>query len=243
MKVQQTMQYEIFKSHPKNRKIDPKHVNKLKKDFVLNNMLEFRPILVDKEMQILDGQHRLEVAKLLNLTVYYQIKEDGKSQDIIILNNNQKSWKNTDYLEYYCQEGVESYLKLKSFMEQENMSLKLSLLVLNGKNDTDFFNKFRKGEYIFPTPEAVNEAKEKKFLIEQIKDFVDKKTRGPKGYLDSSHFYSALIEFLNNKNVDFETFMKKLPYGLDHWRPCTKQIEYLRMFKQIYNWKNSNRVE
>lgn len=243
MKVIETTQYEIFKQHPSNREIDQKLLIKLRKSIEKRNLLSERPILVDGEMQVIDGQHRLEIAKSLQIPVYYQVRNDLTPEDIIILNNNQKQWKNTDYLDHYCKQGYENYLKLKDFMDKENMSLKLSLLILNGKNDTEFFKKFRDGRYDFPSPNEINEALEKKFLVHQVKDFIDKKTRGPKGYLDSVHFYSALIEFLNNKNVSFEIFMKKMVYGLEIWRPCTKQIEYFRMFKQIYNWKNHNPLE
>jgi len=39
---------------------------------------------------------------------------------------------------------------------------------------------------------------------------------------------------------NFENFMKRLPYKLDLIRPCSGNAQYLEIFKEIYNFRNTS---
>jgi len=97
----QTKNYEMFKSYPGNRPIDRANVDALVSSISERNLLEERPILINEFNEILDGQHRLEAAKLLQIPLFYEIKVGGNYQDIIYLNGTQKNWKPEDYLRLY----------------------------------------------------------------------------------------------------------------------------------------------
>lgn len=112
-----TYDFSLFKSIDQNRSISPKHVNTLKSSIKKTNKLEFHPIIVDSDLNILDGQHRLEAVKQLNeecgenkYFIHYVIDEYGKKYDIISYNANMKRWMLKDYLFYWKKEGKEFYV-------------------------------------------------------------------------------------------------------------------------------------
>jgi hypothetical protein len=80
MQLLKTSDHGIFKKCPTNRPIDPTNLRHIKASLMINNMLEFRPIMVNKNMEVIDGQHRLEAAKELGLEVFYQINESTHSE-------------------------------------------------------------------------------------------------------------------------------------------------------------------
>jgi len=75
--VIKTKDYSIFKKHESNRGIDQNNLKKIVNSIKAEDLLAFRPILVDAQMRVIDGQHRLEAARLLDLDVYYQRKEEA----------------------------------------------------------------------------------------------------------------------------------------------------------------------
>lgn len=71
--MKETKDYNIFKKHPNNREIFHANLEKIKRSIQIKNLLEYRPIIVDKKMQVIDGQHRLEAARQLGVPIYYQM--------------------------------------------------------------------------------------------------------------------------------------------------------------------------
>ena len=113
--VLQTNDYAVFKHIEGNRVINKLHVNRLKQSFQKEYLLS--PIIVNQEMQIIDGQHRFEAAKDLGLPIRYFICNDYGLTQVQILNANTSNWKKIDYLNAYCDLGKEQYLLLRKFMQ------------------------------------------------------------------------------------------------------------------------------
>ena len=101
MAINKTKNYEMFKFREDNRlKIDQSHVNKLINSIQSRNLLDMRPIIVNSDYEILDGQHRLLAAKNLGVEIYYEIEEKLEHKDIILM-NVAKSWAVCDYMNYF----------------------------------------------------------------------------------------------------------------------------------------------
>ena len=102
---QQTKHYEMFKIYPGNRPIDRANLESLITSISERNLLEERPILINEFNEILDGQHRLEAAKILNIPVHYIISGEcleRKAYDhIMAANINQRKWTIDDFLNLY----------------------------------------------------------------------------------------------------------------------------------------------
>lgn len=85
VKTYKTNDYSIFKSIMGNRTINLKNVNNIINNIKKNGLLP-TVIIVNEKMEVIDGQHRLQALKELNLPVYYQIKEGLSINDCIAYN-------------------------------------------------------------------------------------------------------------------------------------------------------------
>lgn len=248
--IQQTEDYNIFKLSPHNRELKERNINKLIRSLKAKNLLRNRPILVDKEMNIVDGQHRLEAAKRLNIPIWYEVQEDLVPEDIIRLNDNAKMWENIDYLKFHVEKGNVEYIKLQSFITEHGLSLATAFAILGLKfsakrknSDGQFIpHPFKAGMFQFPP--AINLAESVEILIKskEIIDYIKPKLDGNNKYLEGPHFRRALYVFLSIRSVDFSVFMTKLPYRIDLIRPCSRLADFINILKQIYNFHNRNPI-
>lgn len=142
-----TTDYKKFKIKADNRAIDKAHVRHLVHSIQSANMLEYRPIIVDEEYYVLDGQHRLEACKELGCEVWYEIKKDTDLKDIMNLNIS-KSWGTYDYYNFYVTNKYPEYLKLSDFMKKHGLDPKEGLYLL--KNDSKGSRRdFKEGTFVF----------------------------------------------------------------------------------------------
>ena len=112
-----TSNYDLFKHLEGNRDVkNPrknKIVNSIKERGYLNN-----PIIVNENMEIIDGQGRLEALKELNLPVRYVFAEGAGIEDCILLNVNKANWSTADYVNCYSDIGDENYKNFKLLKAQ-----------------------------------------------------------------------------------------------------------------------------
>ena len=102
--MKQTTDYSIFKIKKGNRTVNTAHVQKIKDSLNKHTYLPSCPIICDKDMNVIDGQHRLQAAKELGIAVYYIIEEKPDADLLIDLNITQRKWSTTDYITYYANE-------------------------------------------------------------------------------------------------------------------------------------------
>lgn len=116
-KILTTENYSIFKKLPENRDVvDDAKVKRLMKDIQEHGLLN--EILVNDRMQVLDGQHRLEALKRLNMPVSYRIINDAALPEVIALNNTQTRWNTNNYIDAYARQGDSSYLALERWCKE-----------------------------------------------------------------------------------------------------------------------------
>mgnify|MGYP001604126207 FL=1 len=99
--IHETKNYSIFKLNAANAVIKKEHVDRLKASIKLKNMLHLRPILVNSEMEIIDGQHRFTAAKELNVAVFYEMDSSLNEDDMALLNSNSRTWSNSDFVHHF----------------------------------------------------------------------------------------------------------------------------------------------
>jgi len=242
MQIESTTDYDVFKQSDRNRLVKESNLKALEEAIKTNNLLPFRPILVNEDFYIIDGKHRLEVARKLRLPIYYIISNAINLEDMITLNNNQKGWTIGDYLHYYVAVNMPEYVKLSDFINKYNLPTNIAIQMLNRTRAKDFFKDFREGRYQFPSNDDFIEAQNMHLLIMDLIAFIKKKTSGNKSYLDRVTFYGALVDFFSCKSVVFEIFKKKLELKLNLLRKCTTQNEYRDIFREMYNWKNKSKI-
>ena len=87
-------------------------------------------------------------------------------------------------------------------------------------------------------PEDMDKIEQKLTQLIQVIDYVKKKTLGNKSYLKNKTFLRALVEFLNDSRVQFDTFLKKLEFKVAVMGNRSKREDYRKLFLEIYNYKN-----
>lgn len=243
MLIQQTKDYDVFQHFGCNRRLHEGNLKKLQRSISQENMLASRPILIDEQFRVIDGQHRLEAARRLGVPVWYQVHDGRRPEDMIMLNNAVKSWGIPDYLNFYTKNSYANYINLSSFIEKNKVDVNIALHMLNSDRSTGFYKDFKEGRYEFPDTTEYMNVILRKTMIDDTIEFIKKKTSGNKIYLDRVTFYCSLVTFFNRDNFQYETFMKKLQYKLDLMRPCSKKEEYLKILQSIYNWKNQAPID
>lgn len=239
--INETLDYDLFKKTEMNRPIDESNLNKIILSLKLKNLLQYRPILVNKNMEIIDGQHRLEAAKRLGLPIFYEVEKTIKYEDMILLNSASKRWVAADYINYYEKNGNQDYKKLIDFSKRNNLSLSSSLRVFLGQGGRGS-RLIKDGKFKYPSDEKAAEFEKNIERARIIIDLLDQKLTGPKGYFKGSRFLASLVSFLSIKAVDFDLFLNKVNYRMDLVRPCANCRQQLNLFKTIYNWRNKNPI-
>ena len=137
--IKKTENYQMFKSLLGNRPIVKAGLAHLKQSIQKRNMLENNPINVNEQMQIIDGQHRLEAARELGLPIYYAVITGAGHEEMLLKNVNQRMWSHDYYLKSYISMGKGAYIELAKFLEKYKLSLSTSVGLLTGdlaqKND------------------------------------------------------------------------------------------------------------
>lgn len=237
MKIKSTKNYEIFKLREDNReKIDNAHVMKLAESIKARDLLEMRAIMVNSAMEIIDGQHRFLAAQSLGVAIFYQVIEELQSADIILMNIS-KSWVWVDYLNYYVKNGYPEYLKLKEFMNTNNISLKIAI-GLTMLNTWENGTTFKKGEYKFASDSASNELKICWDTIHYIK-----KMNGYSAYTRSSRFWKAMMKLVKHSMFDAGKWKCNLERMIDKMGPRARTQDYMHLLTEINNWRNTSKID
>lgn len=227
--VHKTSDYSIFNIHKKNRDVNAAHVNNLVAAIQKNNLLAGQPILVNENMEVIDGQHRLEAAKKLGVDIYYIMRGGLTIEDAIDLNINTKNWSYADYLEYWISQGLEEYMYFKEYKERFEFSWMLSINLLHygttaSQNSRDTFIsgelKINHAEY----------AAKIGWITTKLKEYCSfHNDRSLVRAIDTSYRAGRLDPFL---------LIKKVKMAPDRLTKCSDTDSYLRMMEDVINYYN-----
>ena len=238
--MQQTMDYTIFKKLEGNQPIVQAHVQRLVEAIQKKNLLSIRPIIVNKNMQVVDGQHRLEAAKILCFPIYYIEAEKLNIQDVAVLNTNQRNWKMETFLYVYSDHiKNENYIKLKQWIESFDLSLNQGIaFFIEEGNLVQFRNSFKSGEFVF-NEKAAEFADPYSSLIKKIESSAKYSRKEWK----CQGFIRSFLQFYSNEEIDKTRFWDQVDkYGFILSPKRSKQ-EYLEMLYELYNYRKHIRVE
>ncbi len=212
-----TSDYDMFKFREDNRvAIIQSHVQRLADSIKARNLLELRPISVNADMEVMDGQHRLLAAKLLGVPIYYRQDHELQPSDIILMNVAQ-TWKQSDYLNYYCRNNYPEYVKLKEFMKKNNLSLRIALGITSGHGNS-VFSDFKNGQF-------------------------KKQMRGFSLYMHTSRFWKALLILVRHTNFNAVKWRENLKKMVERFNSKATQEDYLILLMEVHNWNNKKKVE
>ncbi|WP_430602602.1 hypothetical protein IGJ02_003035 [Enterococcus sp. DIV0724b] len=193
-----TNEYEQFKKIPGNRKVRANM--KLEKSILKKGILT--PIAVNSIMEIIDGQHRFNIAKKYQLPLPYYVTISKNMDDIIELNNTSHNWSIQDYINKYVSDGIESYIKLNDLLSRykkipigDIISAAQGSLVKSCKEN----DKLKDGRFTI-----LNEI-EFEPVLNKFNDFIYKTGINP-----VSGSFTAFFNIINIKKFDLNSFIEKV---------------------------------
>lgn len=231
--IQKTFDYEIFKSITSNREVDERHVNRLVKAIKKHNLLHINPIICNENLEIIDGQHRLEAAKIIGgIYIYYIIDNIVSKQDIALINSNSKNWTIMDYINYWTIEKKPGFDKLSQFL-YENPSIPggtaIMLMSYSGNRD---LNGLKNGTIDISNYQfAVDVAG----ILKSFRNKFD--------YAYDRSFIQAIICALNTPEYSHDTMMAKIELQPRSVVKCINKKQYVEMLEEIYNYKSRNPIK
>ena len=89
-KIYSTTEYGVFNKLRGNRSVNELHVRRLV-EAIKEKDLQI-PIIVDHDMNVLDGQHRLDAYKIVGNPITYIIKDKFELQDVRNVNSVNRKW-------------------------------------------------------------------------------------------------------------------------------------------------------
>ena len=113
--------YSQFKLSEFNR--DPGHYKKVKESIEANDYTMYQPILVSKQMEIVDGQNRFVACQELGLPIYFIVSQDIHIYAAADINQAAKNWGAIDYARHYAKRGKDAYIMLLDLCATYNQSI------------------------------------------------------------------------------------------------------------------------
>ena len=225
-----TLDYSVFKliEHNRQVKVDNRLIESIKRKGQL------MPIIVNSRFEVIDGQHRLQVLKMLNKPVDYIIR-DLTHQDLIHINAHQKAWSPTDYWNYALKLEHPDVIKLTNLMQSReinNLDHALGCYTSGTNNVVKALKNFAHG-YKSENRQGYNfiihiETGDKLYsIITPILDIIERK-RAP------SRLYSAIRNIIqNNELVDINRLKLVVIENMDYFNLNVDMMT--KIFVKQYN--------
>lgn len=225
--IYSTRKYDKFSYIEGNRKPTHDHVRQLIGSFSDNNSLvATRPVLVNDKFQVIDGQHRFEACRALDLPIYYIIGHNIDISHARQLNATQMGWKLKNFLDSYVASGAEQYIKFAEIQQEYPLPISTLLPYVCGYAGTNLTQNFRNGSLMI--------MKDKTLMYYRLDGL---KSLAPYvSFWATNHIAQAYFGIIaNSDNFDPERLVHKLQQGakLDYQ---TGVMNFKREIERVYNW-------
>lgn len=194
--IQSTKDYDKFILIKGNRNLIPGHVAKLTTSILQKNMLPQNPIITNEKFEVIDGQHRLEVARNNDLDIYYIVVPGARLEEIIALNSNNRIWNSMDYINSYASQGDRDFLWLKEFIEEYSINTTQALTFLFGSEGQGPRTAIRRGKLNF-SDEQKEHAQARADVLWEVRPFMVRSGFVPRAFI--LELVKAVDEGFGNK--------------------------------------------
>lgn len=218
-----TYEYDDFKEYTGNRPVDPLHLARLLKSFAKKHLIV--PVIVNEKFEVIDGQHRIEAARVLNKPVYYIINQGYGSEEMQMLNLNNKTWGPKEFGNYYRKKGLKPYKIYNEFIIKHGFGHQETIALLTGTT-INLSKMFNEGQLV------IKDLEEATVKINRIKDFAEYY----KGYKRKAFVFS-MFKLFRDKNYNHKEMLLKVSMQPRKMVNCVDTKQYLEMFEEIYNFK------
>lgn len=232
--VYETNDYTMFKFKEENRILDGLKVNALIKQLKQDGK-QLQPIIVNKQYEIFDGQHRYMALKNLGWTIKYFVDPDLTTENIISINTSQNKWQTPDYLHKQSVENNEYAKKIIEIQNQLGFTAPVSLRAICGKNVGD--KEIRCGNYEFSEEQFNIGLKKLQWLANLEEEILKTRTIASKRSFERTLLKVLDLDKINQKRL-YDNIVKKYgekKYKYGNMEECEQAIE------EMYNYKETTK--
>ena len=248
--IYSTTNYSMFGHIGGNRNLNTTNLTKIKQSLNKKHIKTNAVIcILDPEdlttpLKIVDGQHRFEACKSLNIPVSYVIDDNLSMEsilnDITLLNTASKEWDVNDFMGSEATKGNQNYILYSSVYTSYSNSFDHEALffILNNKEDRKGTNisypSFKAGELKFDLSDF-------NYLTNRLKDlslFNQYSEMGGKRY-----YQKALNQLINTKGFVVSKMLSKILIRQSTITKCTTIDGALKKLVKIYEYKSKSRIE
>lgn len=232
-KILSTNDYSAFKDVKGNRIVRPAHVKKLKTAIEADpETIKYNPILINENWQVIDGQHRLEAIKQLELPVYYVQVEGLTLENVQRLNSTAKQWQPMDYAQAFAKLGNQNYAYYVEIKQNRELSLNhdslMRYLALDNPITSQAFNegKLKVDDY-WQSLELLTELREVGVYYERY---------------NIRSFALAFLRLARQKDYDHKRMLSQMrKYAKDILEDYSKEQDYYMALVKVYNFQKNKK--
>lgn len=221
-----TEDYGMFTQLPGNRNVDPAHVKNLVRQIEKNgNLIDKFPIVVNSDMQILDGQHRFEALRQLKEPVVYEIRENVNIDEVRNINTTHKNWGWKDYAVSYADLGNDNYARLLNLHQHFGYGYGILLAYCGATIDKRRSQNFYNGHF---------EMKDQEHAFKMLKQYQQIEELIP--VHAGRDLALALRDIMSVKEYNHARMVEKIrKFGSKKLINVRGKTEYERLLEDIYN--------
>ena len=230
MIVRKTMNYDLFNLIYDNREIKMSGRSDLRESMRRQGFIPSLHAIVREgengKYDVLDGQHRIAIAKKLGLPVYYVVED--LDINVAEINSTSVRWSLSDYLHRYLHHDPHGdYAEVQRYVEQFGLTIGQAAFLLAGKRS---FGKvshdFKSGYYQVKDNKTAWKAACLFCVIRNLSDNVI-----------SGSFLTACYAVTRIDWFDPHHFVKNAEHKFLELKSYRKVEDYLRMMETIYNYR------
>lgn len=219
-----TMDYNRFKYLNGNRSVGKR------KDNIVKSIKEIgwisNPILVNENMEIIDGQSRYQALIELGMPIEYKVITGLDIADCRAMNKYNSQWTKTDFIESYAAEGNINYIRVKNLRDTFNIKQTRLIMRAAGKQPTK--EQIMNGQIIM-TDKDYGKAYRRLNLYSKFEKIL--KTFGGRDITKAP----AMFYIADRNDIDIE-YMLKVLETCDTNRIYTDNVEhFLESIQKVYN--------
>lgn len=220
--------------HPKNRPImDGSKFKQLRKNIEEKGYV-ICPVVVNKDLEIIDGQHRAQALEDLGWEIPYVVNHSsGGVKDIQDAQNFSNKWKPINYIQLHAKSKIEDFVMLKFLCEkyQKEFSVpKICFIYADSDNFTRTPGHVRAGTYKINKQEGDSVMN----ILYKFRDGCDE-NKYLKLYKDSQFCRAIKLLVRRNKNFDVKRLIISFNQHTRKFIISTDAIENCSAICRIYN--------
>jgi len=238
--VYSTKDYNKFKHFLSNREVSEKHVEKLISSEGFIESIPYSPIKVTPSLRILDGQHRLEACRRLDIDVHYIIDPTSSQYEIKKFNANMLTWSYTTFIKHYAALHQETYKLILEIMQRENILLVHLNPILDScakRSSWKYNYQLKNGTLEFTEKEITTINDICKKLFPALKECIASKGKDLCKPIMTREYLKAFYYFYSEDRTTFNEILQKMKICSHLFPYCGTFESAKQALLQVAKWK------